>query len=151
MAIKKNLVKSTKPATKAPQAASRAGVSTKSQAVAQKAALGPGASRKIDEAPTKKVDKALNKGIDTKELDSSAALAAKDASSSKTTPMASGKIDKKSAAKKSDAAETKSSDKTKSATNGTVHYGAFNGKANGKDSANGKSSGKSNGKSNGKK
>lgn len=144
MAIKKNLVKSTKPATKAPQAASRAGVSTKSQPVAQKAALRPSASRKIEEALTKKVDKVLNK-----QMGASAALAVKDVSSSKTTPITGGKIDKKSAAKKSDASEITSGDKTKPATNGSVHYGAFNGKANGKDSANGKSNDKSNGKEQG--
>ena len=117
MATKKTPVKAVKPAVKTPQAASRAGISTKHQAVAKKAAPEPSSPRKLEEPSAKKADKEV-----------------------KTTQS----VDKKSLAKKSDPSELKSTDKTKeTASNGAVYHGAFNGKANGK--SNGKSNGKDQG------
>ena len=63
MANKKTPVKAAKPAVKTPQAASRAGMSTKNQAVAQKAAPGPSASRKLEEPAVKKVIKSDKKSL----------------------------------------------------------------------------------------
>lgn len=63
MATKKTPVKAAKPAVKTPQAASRAGMSTKNQAVAQKAAPGPSSSRKLEEPATKQAGKSDKKSL----------------------------------------------------------------------------------------
>ena len=135
MATKKTPVKAAKPAVKTPQAASRAGMSTKGQSVAQKAAPGLSTSRKLEEPTTKKAGKDASAGAAT-----SPVLSSKELPQSKT---ASSKSDTKSLVKKSEVSETKSSDQNKAVANGSVHYGAINGKANGKSNA--KSDGKNQG------
>lgn len=70
MATKKTPVKAAKPTGKTPQAASRAGVSTKNQLVPQKAAPGPSSTRKVEESSAIKSDK-IDKKSSAKKSDSS--------------------------------------------------------------------------------
>jgi len=120
MATKKPSVKSTKPAAKSPQSASRAGVSAKNHPVAQKAAIGPSASRKLAETTAKKVFKETN------------IVAANNSGAVKSEVNQSAK-GKSGASKKSGKSEAKLAEGAKeSAANGSVHYSAFNGKSNGK-------------------
>ena len=131
MATKKPSARAAKPAAKSPQSASRAGVSAKNHPVAQKAAIGPGASRKLAEPVEKKV---------IKETDIVAANNSGGVKSEITQPDKG----KSGASKKSGKSESKLAEGAKeSAANGSVHYGVFNGKANGK--SNPKSDGKNQG------
>ena len=72
MATKKNLDKSAKPARKVQQAASRAGVSNLSQAVAQKASIGPRLAQKNSST----IDKAVVKSDKTPSPPSKKAIVA---------------------------------------------------------------------------
>ncbi|MBU3626645.1 hypothetical protein ICN48_10430 [Polynucleobacter sp. JS-Safj-400b-B2] len=117
MATKKNPPKT---GTKAPQAASRAGVSNKNRAVVQKAAIGPSVARQVDAAP------------DNKTTDSTENAAAKAPSKVPTAKSPELKKGPKESNKANEAINVKANDKMNGKVNGKTN-GKSNGKSNDKD------------------